>query len=363
MEKADKAPARKKRPVLKGFLIISLVLIIGVAGAGWYGWNWLQDQLAPAGDSNHPILVTIPKGTSSTGAGNILYQAGLIRNSTVFRLWMRYQELDGKIQAGDYILSENLSLSEIVDKLVKGDVHRDTLRFTIPEGLFLEDIASRLADNGIVDEKRFLELTADLSLWQDYWFVQELPPGLEVPLEGYLFPNTYEISATAENKEELVIAILLRQFGRVFTEEMRTETEALGLSVHQAVTLASIVEKEAVSGKERPLIAGVFYNRLDKKMPLQSCATVNYIIKDFSIRDISPYKDNPSPYNTYKYGGLPPGPIAAPGKAALEAAVWPEDSDYLYFVAKDDGSGEHYFAKTYAEHIKNARKAKENRKH
>lgn len=361
MEKADKVPA-KKRPVLKAFLIIVLILIIGAAGAGWYGWNWLQSQLEPVGDSDHPILVTIPKGTSSTGAGNILYEAGLIRNSTVFRLWMRYHELDGKIQAGDYILSNNLSLREIVDKLVKGDVHRETLRFTIPEGLFLEDIASRLADSGIVDEQRFLELAADLSLWQDYWFIRELPAGLDVPLEGYLFPNTYEIWASAENKEELVIAIMLRQFDRVFTEEMRAEAKDLGMSVHEVVTLASIVEKEAVSGKERPLIAGVFYNRLKKKMPLQSCATVNYILKDFSIRDISPYKDNPSRYNTYKYGSLPPGPIAAPGKAALEAALRPEASDYLYFVAKDDGSGEHYFAKTYAEHIKNARKAKENRK-
>ncbi|HCX78973.1 MAG TPA: endolytic transglycosylase MltG [Firmicutes bacterium] len=362
MENTDKVPAeKKKRPALKIALIVFVILFIAAAGAACYGWTWLQNQLSPAGDSDRPILITVPKGATSAGVGNILYEAGLIRNSIVFRFWLRHYELDGKIQAGDYILSESLSLSEIADKLVKGDVHRDTIRFTIPEGLFLEDIAARLADKGIVDKERFLELAADLSLWQDYWFVREMPEGLEVPLEGYLFPNTYEILGKAENREELIIAIMLRQFDKVFTEEMRSGAEALGISVHEAVTLASIVEKEAVSGKERPLIAGVFFNRLGIKMPLQSCATVNYILKDFSIRDISPYKKDPSPYNTYLYGGLPPGPIAGPGRAALEAVIWPEESDYLYFVAKDDGSDEHYFAKTYAEHIKNARKAKANR--
>ena len=179
---------------------------------------------------------------------------------------------------------------------------------------------------------------------------------------AFCFPDTYEIFAVAENREELVISLMLRQFENVFTEEMREQTKALGLSVHEVVTLASIVEKEAVVAHERPIIAGVFGNRLDIKMPLQSCATVNYILGDFSIRDISPYKDNPSSYNTYLYRGLPPGPIAAPGQAALEAAVWPEKTDYLYFVAKDDGSGEHYFARTLAEHQKNAAKARENRK-
>lgn len=362
MQNTDKVPAvKKKRPALKIALIVFVVLFIAAAGAACYGWTWLQNQLAPAGDSTRPVLVTVPKGATSAGVGNILYEAGLIRNSTVFRLWLRYYELDGKLQAGDYILSESLSLSQIADKLVKGDVHRDTFRFTIPEGLFLEDIAARLEEKGIVNKERFLELAADLSLWQDYWFVKEIPEGLEAPLEGYLFPDTYEILANTENREELVIAIMLRQFEKVFTQEMRSGAEALGISVHEAVTLASIVEKEAVSGKERPLIAGVFYNRMRIKMLLQSCATVNYIIKDFSIRDISPYKKDPSPYNTYLYRGLPPGPIAGPGRAALEAVIWPEESDYLYFVAKDDGSGEHYFAKTYAEHIKNARKAKANR--
>lgn len=362
MQNPDKVPANsKKRRVLKALLISLALVFLAAAGSAWYGWTWLQNQLAPAGDSDLPILITIPRGAASSEVANILYDAGLIRNSTVFRFWLRYHKLDSKLQAGDYLLSAHLSLSEIADKIIKGDVHRDTIRFTIPEGLFLEDIAARLAKKGVVDQDKFLQLVSDVSRWQDYWCVTEIPEGLELPLEGYLFPDTYEILAKTENREELIITIMLRQFDAVFTAEMRARAKDLGMTVHQLVTLASIVEKEAVAGKERPLIAGVFYNRLRINMPLQSCATVNYIIKDFSVRDISPYKKDPSPYNTYLYRGLPPGPIACPGRAALEAVIWPQESDYLYFVAKDDGSDEHYFARTFAQHLKNVEKAKANR--
>lgn len=354
----------KKRPsFLKVFLIIILVLLVAAGGAAWFGWNKVQALLEPVSNSEQQILITVPKGASSAKVGQILEEAGLIHNATVFRYWLRYHELDGKIQAGDYVLSPAYDLSEIVDKLVVGDVHRETLRFTIPEGLFITDIAERLAKQEIVDKERFLELASDLSLWQDYWFVRELPSGLELPLEGYLFPNTYEIFAAEENREELIIAIMLHQFEKVFTQEMREQVEAMGMSVHEAVTLASIVEKEAIVEHERPIIAGVFLNRLERPMLLQSCATVNYILGDFTIRELSTEQMAiKSPYNTYVTQGLPPGPIAGPGRASLEAVAWPEKTDYLYFVAKDDGSSEHYFGKTYAEHSANIKKARANRK-
>lgn len=355
--------AKKRLSFGKIFLIFFLILAVGAAGAAWYGWTWLQSMLEPMSAQEEHILVTIPKGATSARVGLILEEAGLIRNSIVFRLWLRHYELDGKIQAGDYFLSPSQSLSEIVDKLVAGDVHRETLRFTIPEGLFVADIAARLADKGIVDEERFLELASDLSLWQDYWFIQEMPEGSEVPLEGYLFPDTYEIFAAEENREELIIHLMLRQFEKVFTQEMREQAEAMGMSVHEVVTLASIVEKEAIVDHERPIIAGVFLNRLEKPMALQSCATVNYILQDFTIRNLSKEQMAiPSPYNTYINRGLPPGPIAAPGQASLKAVLWPKRTDYLYFVAKDDGSSEHYFGRTFAEHQKNIQKAKANRK-
>lgn len=356
-------PQVRKRPsFLKIFLIVLMVLLVVGAGTAYFGWTWYQAQLQPVSDSPQQILVNVPQGASSAAVGEILAEAGVINNSTVFRIWLRYQELDGKIQAGEYVLNPAQSLAEIVDKLVQGDVHREILRFTIPEGLFLTDIAARLAEQEIVDEERFLELVADTSLWQDYWFVQELPEGMETPLEGYLFPETYEIDAQVEDREELIIAKLLNQFEKVFTQEMRERAEELDMTVHEVVTLASIVEKEAVVNHERPLIAGVFHNRLGISMPLQSCATVNYVLGDFSIRYLSDEQlKTPSPYNTYQNQGLPPGPIAGAGRSAIESVLWPEETGYHFFVAKDDGSGEHYFADTFAEHQRNIKKARENR--
>lgn len=361
---AEKQVLTKKErpPYLKIFLVTLLVFAVLAGGTAWYGWSWLQSMLGPISETQEQILVTIPRGASSAKVGSILEEAGLIRNDLVFRYWLRNAKLDDKIQAGDYVLSPSYSLSEIVDKLVAGDVHRETLRFTIPEGLFIVDIASRLGQKGIVDEERFLELAGDLSLWQEHWFVSDLPSA-QMPLEGYLFPDTYEIFIAEENREELIISLMLKQFDKVFSQEMRDQAKAMGLSVHQVVTLASIVEKEAIVDHERPIIAGVFLNRLEKPMLLQSCASVNYILQDFSIRNLSEeQKAIPSPYNTYLNLGLPPGPIAAPGEASLQAVLWPERTGYFYFVAKDNGSGEHYFGQTYAEHLANVKKAKANRK-
>ena len=354
---------KKKTSFFKVFMVTMLVLLIAAGTGAWFGWTKVQAMLEPVSiGTDRQVLVNVPRGATTTSIGHLLEEAGLIHNSTAFRLWLRYYELDGQIQAGDYILSPALNLSEIVDKLVRGDVHRDTLRFTVPEGLFITDIASRLAEQGIVDEERFLELITDLSLWQDYWFVQEIPEGLEMPLEGYLFPETYEIFAVTENREELVISLMLRQFDRVFTQEMRAQAEEMEMTVHEVMTLASIVEKEAVVSKERPLIAGVFHNRLRIREPLGSCATVNYILGDFSIRYLTTAQTRiPSPYNTYINQGLPPGPISGSGRAAIEATLWPEDTSYIFFVAKDDGSGEHYFGHTNAEHEANKALARANR--
>lgn len=352
----------KKKTAVRTVLTALLILAVAAGGALWFAWTRIQVMLGPVSDSQEQILVTVPRGATSAQVGKILQDAGLIHNSTLFRFWVRYHDLDAKIQAGDYVLTPSMRLEEIVDKLVQGDVHRETVRFTIPEGLFITDIAARLAKKGIVDQERFLELAADVERWQGYWFVQELPAGLEQPLEGYLFPDTYEIFADEENKEELIITLMLNRFKQVFTDEMRERAAELGMSVHQVVTLASIVEKEAVVDHERPLIAGVFHNRLAIREPLGSCATINYILGDFSIRYLTTEQTRiPSPYNTYINQGLPPGPIAAPGKRALEATLWPEETDYLFFVAKDDGSGEHYFARTNAEHEANKAKAKANR--
>lgn len=345
------------------FLSILLILLMGASAGAWWAWNTYQTILSPVGGTDEEFLVTVPRGASSGQIGQILAEQGLVHDARAFGLYLRYYELDGKIQAGTYYLSPAYSLAEIVDKLVAGQVHRETIRFTVPEGMFILGIADRLAQRGIVDKERFLELVQDRELWDDFWFIQEIPANAEWFLEGYLFPDTYEIAADAEDREERVIRVMLRRFEQLFTQEMRERADDLGFSVHQVVTLSSIVEKEAVVDSERPLIAGVFHNRLKQRMMLQSCATVNYILKDFSIRALTTAQMNiKDPYNTYVNTGLPPGPIAAPGIRSLRATLWPEETNYLFFVAKDDGSNQHYFARTYAEHRSNIDKAARNRR-
>lgn len=364
MQTVKTQPARRKifPLLLKVFAISVLVLLLVAGGAAWFGWTQVQAMLEPVSDSEQQVLVNIPAGATSADIGGILEEAELIHNGIAFRFWLRYHELDGKIQAGDYILSPSMSLEEIADKLIKGQVHRETIKFTIPEGLYIPDIAARLEKLGLVDREVFMELLEDVDRW-DYWFLQGIPDNVDRPLEGYLFPDTYEMNANEENKEERIISLMLSRFNQVFSQEWRDRAEEHDMPVHEVVTLASIVEREVLVDHERALVAGVFFNRLAKREPLGSCATVNYILGDFSIRYLTTAQTRtPSPYNTYINRGLPPGPIGSPGRSSLEAVLWPEETKYLFFVAKDDGSGEHYFAVTNAEHEANARKAAANRK-
>lgn len=350
------APRRIKR-ALTWLLVLVLVVAAGGGAAVWLAWNYWQDMLAPVTDNGQDHIVTIPRGATSTQIGDILQEAGIINSGLVFRFYLRYHELDGRIQAGDYVLNPSMTMVQVVNKLLAGDAVFETVRFTVPEGLFLTDIAARLERQGLVDAERFLELAGNLDLW-DYWFVQQIPEGLEFPLEGYLYPDTYEIFADEADREYTIISSMLRQFSRVFNDEWRQRAEEMGMTVHEIVTMASIVEKEAVVAHERAKIAGVFYNRLDPELwprrVLESCATVNYVLGDFSYRPSLAELEVDSPYNTYRNPGLPPGPIAAPGRGALEAALYPDrEKPYLFFRAKDDGSGEHNFNFTFSAHQRN----------
>lgn len=350
---------------MKVFLIVVICLVVAAGSAAYFGWNKVQAMLGPVNDNQEQFLINIPRGSTSASIGDILEEADLIHNSTLFRYWLRYHELDGKIQAGDYILSPSMSLEEIVDKLIRGEVHRETIRFTVPEGLFITDIAQRLEDLGLVDAERFIELANDLDRW-NYWFIQGIPDDVEQPLEGYLFPDTYELFVQEEDKETRILSLMLDRFNQVFTQEWRERADEIGMSVHEVMTLASIVEKEAVVTQEQPVIARVFLNRLDGRIwprrVLESCATVNYVLGDFSIRYLTTAQTRtPSPYNTYINAGLPPGPIAGAGQGAIRGVLYPAEVDYLFFVAKDDGTSEHYFGVTYADHLANIAKARANR--
>jgi UPF0755 protein len=300
--------------------------------------------------AQQPIPVSISSGSSSLHIATTLQEAGLVRNALVFRYWAKYRGLDQKLQAGNYLLSYGLTMDEILAELVAGNVYRPTVSVTVPEGFTLDQIASRVAAAGLVEYDEFMELA-----------LQAVPalgrsiPGQRYALEGFLFPDTYEFDEGVS--AEAMLERMQARFEEVFDGTMRERAEELGLDLHQVVTMASLVEREAQVAAERELVAAVLHNRLKKKMLLQVDATVIYALGEHKNKVLLKDLEINSPYNTYKFTGLPPGPIAAPGRKALLAVLYPADADYLYYVAKNDGSGEHYFARTFAEHQANIRKA------
>ncbi len=339
-----------KFAVLCGLAVFTLLIIQGSLyffsdGSGEY--------------QGEPEAVSISQGTSTVGIARILEEKGIIKNAQLFRLYVRYKEMDGILQAGEYQLYKNMHPADIVERLMEGRIYRDQIKFTVPEGLRVEQVASRLAAAGLGDEEKFLTLMASPGEF-DFSFLTEVPQVAEYPLEGYLAPDTYYVFKDASEKE--VLKVMLQKFASFYTEDNRQRMQELELSLHEVVTLASIVEREARAADERPIIAAVFHNRLNINMLLQSCATVQYALGE--VKPVLLYADLEinSPYNTYMYTGLPPAPIASPGTSALEAVLDPADVDYLYFVYRDDGTGKHYFAKDLRGHNANIKKARENRR-
>ncbi len=236
--------------------------------------------------------------------------------------------------------------------LQQGVLWEEGLRFTIPEGFTLEQIAARLEDEGMVGKEAFISACQDYmqNIDPSFSFLNDIPSSVNFLLEGYLFPDTFEVRRGITARE--LIDVMLHRFNEVFNEDNRRRASEMGFTLHEIVTLASIVEKEARVAEERPIISAVFHNRLQSPgmSLLQSCATVQYALGE--VKPVLLYEDLEidSPYNTYLYPYLPPGPIASPGEDALEAALYPAEVDYLYFVYKEDGSGTHYFSTTLQEH-------------
>lgn len=338
-----------KATVLLG---VALVTFAAIQGSIYFFTSDGQYQ-------GEPLTVEIPQGTSTAGIAGILQEKGIVKNATLFRLYVRYREMDGLLQAGEYQLYENMHPSDILAKLQEGRVYRDQTRFTVPEGLRVEEVAQRLAAAGLGDEETFLALMADPGEFK-FSFISEIPEGLEYPLEGYLAPDTYFVYSEASEAEAL--KVMLQKFNDFYTDEVRQRLAELDLTLHEAVTLASIVERETRAAEERSIVAAVFHNRLERGMLLQSCATVQYALGE--VKPVLLYADLEveSPYNTYMHMGLPPGPIASPGRASLEAVLYPADVNYLYFVYRDDGTGRHYFAENLRGHNANIKKAQENRR-
>lgn len=312
-----------------------LLAFVAVAGGTWAYAHWALG--APAGAS--AIHLVIPPGTSTLQIGELLRERDLVRDAWVFRLLVAWRGLEGRLQAGEYRFASGEGIHQILDRLAGGDVVLH--RVTIPEGYTVAQIAEALARRGLVDRDRFLRLTR-----KDYRFwVPQMRGNASGSLEGYLFPDTYLLPLGLA--EERVIHLMVDRF-RAAAGSLLEDPLPMGLTPHEVVTVASLVEREARMDPERARIAGVIYNRLRRGMLLQVDATVLYALGRH--QEVVLYRDLEvdSPYNTYRYPGLPPGPIASPGLASMLAAVRPESHDYLYYVARPDGF--HVFSRTLEEH-------------
>jgi UPF0755 protein len=323
-------------------LLLGLVLIVmGVGVAG--GWFYLRAQAPYRGYQGAEQFVEIPPGASSFAIGERLVAGGVVRDLPTYRLTLWLSGQGRRLKAGEYRFDHAMTPREVIDKIARGDAFVVTLTF--PEGLTIAEMAKIFESHGLGAAAAFVEAAQDAAL------IHDLDPAAR-NLEGYLFPETYAVPRKTDAQK--LVRLMVGRFRHVFTQELRDAAAARQLSVRQAVALASIVEKETAKAEERPLVAAVYVNRLRLRMPLQADPTVI-----FAIQQTGTYTGNlrhddlivDSPYNTYRYPGLPPGPIASPGRASLDAAVHPAESDALYFVSRNDGS--HVFAETLDEHNRN----------
>ena len=307
--------------------------------------------VSPPTSSGEVVNFDIPTGSNSRRIARRLIAEKLIRSEHAFRLVVRYRGIGKRLQAGTYVLRRNMSLSDILDEFEKG--HVTLVSWTVPEGLTMVAIAVLWETNGFGTAAAFQEAFDAVGLLKRY--------GLEdKTVEGYLFPNTYTFAkgTTAEK----VVEIMLREFKKQWIEAFDEEARDLGRTQHEIVTLASIIEKEAQSESERPRIASVFHNRLKRGWRLQADPTVLYVLENPERLLTKADLGVDSPYNTYMYKSLPPGPIANPGIDSIIAALRPEKTKYLYFVAI--GDGKHHFSKTLSEHnrmVRKMRRASRNR--
>ena len=338
----DSDGAGSRKPFMFGSAIVRSILAlfgVGVAGLLLAVLALNRPTGSGAGD------VVIHKGMTAIQIGELLQREGVIRSPRLLVLFSLFEGTSGRLKAGIHRFPENLSTWEVLKKLA---VSRDEFRsVTLPEGMTLARTLLLLATELNLDHQKMRQLATDPGYCRRLGVVAE-------NLEGYLFPETYEIPLIMD--EEQVIRMLVGHFFTVFESRMEERARQIGMSVREVVTLASIIEGEALMDKERATISAVYHNRLRLGMFLQADPTIQYVIEDGPRRLF--YKDYKidSPYNTYRHRGLPPGPVLNPGAASLRAALYPADVDYLYFVARGDGS--HVFSRTAREHEEAKRKTR-----
>ncbi|MBI4211273.1 MAG: endolytic transglycosylase MltG [Deltaproteobacteria bacterium] len=288
--------------------------------------------------------IEIEAGMNVPAIAERLAEEQVIRTPKLFSLWVRLLGYDGKLRAGTYEFEQGLTLHQVVEKLKLGEVK--VLTFTVIEGWNLKNIAASLNEKEYIRDRMLADEV--LKLAEDPAFLASLGLTNVPSLEGYIFPETYRVLRPKTGED--ILRQLFGAFEKEYIPNFAVQARLLGLTNHQVLTLASIVEKEAGSDEERPIVASVFWNRLKLKMPLQSDPTVIYGLKEFQGNLTRTDLQNPHLYNTYVHPGLPPGPICSPSRASIEAVLNPAQTDYLYFVSKNDGT--HQFSADFADHTR-----------
>ncbi len=354
---------RTVRPAV--VLLVSAVAVFFVAR---FTVNYVLSNFINPVDINDatPIEVVIPKSSSASTIARILYNArgedeeGLIPNTAVFKVYVDFVGKANKMQAGTYILSRNMTLKQIVDIICEGNPPKSTVKFTIPEGYTIADIARVLIEKGLIEnEKELFDVCVSGASFETFAFISNIAENggnRRFVLEGYLFPDTYE--AFVDSSVDSIIIRMLNRFNEIYSDEYAARAGELGMTMDQVITLASLIEREAQVDSDFAKVSAVFHNRLKSDMPLQSCASLSYVLNVKKYTFTESELATESPYNTYLNRGLPVGPISNPGKAAIEAALYPNEEflseQYLYFCNGNlKESAELVFAKTYEEHQAN----------
>lgn len=341
----EKENAKKMEKVKKGakkFFLALLVIVIVAAGGGMYADYMPNHQQGE-------VVITIPQGAGTAQIAELLKRDNLIGSELFFRVISKVRGMDGHYNHGKFKLDKSAGYEDIFDTLTHSGQNVNAVKVTIPEGYEIYKIADLLESKGLIDKDKFYYLVDNGDF--DYDFLQNIPKR-ENRLEGYLYPSTYEF---APGDEYGIINEMLMQFGKMYAK-YDARAQEMDITMDQVVTLASIIEREALGDEDRTLVSSVFHNRLNStEYPyLQSCATVQYVLRERkAVLTVEDTKID-SPYNTYINKGLPVGPIASPGEEAIHAALYPEASNYLFFVLGSDGK--HHFSATYAGHMQNKNK-------
>ncbi|WP_416149247.1 endolytic transglycosylase MltG [Salipaludibacillus sp. HK11] len=345
MEEKKREASLVRKIVL--FFFVTIIVVVAAAGFGTY--QYVMGAIGPVDEENEEeIEVNIPIGSTPTAIGDILEEEGVISSSTMFRYYIRFQSESG-FQAGEYRLTRSMAMSEVIEELKEGRVYEGYANsFTIPEGLWLEDIFARIAEESNLTADELTEQARDEDyieeLIERYAMLEEviLDEEIREPLEGYLFPSRYDFT------EEELTATLVIESMLDRTAAILEQTQVEG-NYHEILTKASIIEGEARNDEERLTISGVIDNRLNVPMRLEMDPTVAYAHEEHLSRTLNEHLELESPYNTYRTDGLPIGPINNPGQASIEAAIEPEPHEYLYFYHSPEGDV--YFNESYSDHL------------